>query len=126
MRKERPMNLAINTMALPATAYASILHRVSGVISWVAMVTAALIGYFALQSEANFTEVSSIISNYFVAQFVIWGFLTAIGYYCMGTIKHLIQDCGYCEELKSGKVISLVAIALGILLSLVSIWWVWL
>ena len=50
------MNLAINTIALPATAYASILHRVSGVIVWVAMLVAIVISYFALKSETNFDE----------------------------------------------------------------------
>lgn len=126
MKKERPVNLAINTIALPATAYASILHRVSGVIVWVAMLVAIVISYFALKSETNFDEVSSVLESYFIAKFVVWGFLTALGYYCAGTVKHIIQDFGYCEELKSGKVISLAAITVGILFSLLAMWWIWL
>ncbi|TQF66814.1 succinate dehydrogenase, cytochrome b556 subunit [Pseudoalteromonas luteoviolacea] len=117
MRKERPTNLAIQTMALPITAYASILHRVSGVIVWAAAVVLLPLLIFAMQSAHNFDTLSTIFSENFFAQFVVWGLLTALGYYCLGTIKHIVQEFGYFEELASGCMISRVAIGLGIVLS---------
>ncbi|MCF2856678.1 succinate dehydrogenase, cytochrome b556 subunit [Pseudoalteromonas sp. SMS1] len=119
MRKERPTNLAIQTMALPITAYASILHRVSGVIVWAAAVVLLPLLIFAMQSAQNFDTLNAIVSEHFFAQFVVWGLLTALGYYCLGTIKHIVQEFGYFEELASGCMISRVAIGLGVVLSLV-------
>ncbi|MBQ4811809.1 succinate dehydrogenase, cytochrome b556 subunit [Pseudoalteromonas luteoviolacea] len=119
MRKERPTNLAIQTMALPITAYASILHRVSGVIVWGAAVVLLPLLIFAMQSAQNFDTLSAVFNENFFAQFVVWGLLTALGYYCLGTLKHIIQEFGYFEELASGCMISRVAIGLGVVLSIV-------
>ncbi|MDK1288648.1 succinate dehydrogenase, cytochrome b556 subunit [Pseudoalteromonas umbrosa] len=126
MRKERPTNLAIQTMALPITAYASILHRVSGVIVWAALVALLPLLIFAIQSQDNFNTLSVLFTENFLAQFIVWGLLTALGYYCLGTVKHIIQEFGYCEELASGCMISRVAIGLGIVLSVGIGVWIWL
>ncbi|MCG7546604.1 MULTISPECIES: succinate dehydrogenase, cytochrome b556 subunit [Pseudoalteromonas] len=126
MKRERPTNLAIQTMALPITAYASILHRVSGVIVWMALVVLLPLLIFALQSTHNFSTLTSLFTENFLIQFIVWGLLTALGYYCLGTIKHIIQEFGYFEELASGCMISRVAIGLGIVLSIVIGVWIWL
>lgn len=120
------MNLAINTIALPITAYASILHRVSSVIVWFAMITLFPVICYMLHSAQSFNELSKIANENFIVQFIIWGYVTALGYYCLGTIKHIIQEFGYCEELDSGKVISWLAIGFGILISLLFAGWMWL
>lgn len=125
MKKQRPTNLAINTMRLPITAYASILHRISGVIIWFAMVLVVPVTLFATQSEQNYSLVVELLNNNFLVQFVAWGLLTALGYYCLGTIKHLIQEFGYFEDFAGGCMISKVAIGLGILISIligVGVW----
>ncbi|WP_063369617.1 succinate dehydrogenase, cytochrome b556 subunit [Pseudoalteromonas luteoviolacea] len=126
MRKERPTNLAIQTMALPITAYASILHRVSGVIVWAALVVLLPLLIFAIQSQDNFNTLSVLFTENFLVQFIVWGLLTALGYYCLGTVKHIIQEFGYFEELASGCMISRVAIGLGIVLSVGIGVWIWL
>ena len=126
MRKQRPTNLAINTMRLPITAYASILHRISGVIIWVAMVLAVPVAFYAQQSAQNFETVSTLLNNNFVIQFITWGMLTALAYYCLGTIKHIIQEFGYFEDLAGGCMISRLAIGLGIVLSVLIGLGVWL
>lgn len=126
MREQRPTNLAINTIALPVTAYASILHRVSGVIVWFAMISLLLALCCALQSEQSFNDIKAAVSDYFILQFVIWGYLTALSYYCLGTLKHIVQEFGYCEELNSGKAISWLVIILALVLSIICAGWIWL
>ncbi|WCN07613.1 succinate dehydrogenase, cytochrome b556 subunit [Marinomonas mediterranea] len=126
MSKARPVNLDIKTIRLPVTAIASILHRISAVILWVGFGVFLVTAYFSLNSKDGFGYVSSLLADYFVIQFVIWGMLTALGYYMVATLKHLVQDMGYFEELESGKMIANVAIAIGILLSLCTGVWVWL
>ena len=125
MTKQRPKNLAINTMRLPITAYASILHRVSGVIIWFAMVLLVPIIFFVQQSESNFDLVRQLVADNFLVQFVVWGMLTALTYYCMGTIKHIIQEFGYFEDLAGGILVSRLAIGIAIVISVLIGYGVW-
>lgn len=120
MNTTRPVNLDLGTVKFPITAIASILHRVCAVISWVGLGVLLLCLNYAMQSEAQFTSFSGAVSGNFLYQFLIWGFLTAFGYYCMGTIKHIIQDFGFFEDFAGGKMISWAAIGLGVVLSLLA------
>jgi len=104
---------------------ASILHRISAVIIWVAMVFFLPALYISLESPEGFNKIKTMLTESIVAQFFLWGFLTAFGYYIVGGIKHIIQEFGYFETLKGGSAISRVAIGLGIFLSLLSGYWLW-
>ena len=104
---------------------ASILHRISAVIIWIAMIFFLPILYISLESQNGFYEVKAMLTENFFAQFFLWGFLTAFSYYVMGGLKHIIQECGYFETLEGGAVISRVAIGLGIMLSLLCGYWIW-
>jgi len=120
MSDSRPVNLDLTSISLPLSAYASILHRVSAVIIWVGFAALLAIVGCATQSEESFNDVVALLSGNFLVKFCIWGFLTALGYYCAATVKHLVQDFGYCEELESGKVISGVAIGAGVVLAVLA------
>lgn len=126
MKKNRPVNLAIQTMALPLTAYASILHRISGVIIWFGLVLCIPTLYFMLQSQENFIQAKDFLVENFLVQFVVWGLLTALGYYCLATLKHFIQEFGYFEDLAGGIAISKVTIGLALVFSALFGGWIWL
>ena len=123
----RPINLDLLSLmtSMPVTAIASIAHRVSAVIIWFGLG----IGLFALtvatSSPGGFEQIKQILETHFLAQFVAWGIFSAFGYYCAATIKHLIQDMGYCEEFKSGKMISWAALISGVVLSVLAGVYVW-
>lgn len=123
--KTNPVDIQFGKFSWPITAIASITHRISAVIIWVGLGVVLGCIYFATQSAESFEQLAELITDYFIGQFIVWGLLTAFGYYCMGTLKHLIQDMGYCEDFSSGKVISWVAIALGVLLSILAGIYVW-
>ena len=122
---DRPIDIQFGKFCWPVTAIASILHRITAVIIWVGLGISLAALYFASQSEASFNHLVSSLESDFIVQFIVWGLLSAFGYYCMGTIKHLIQDMGYCEEFASGRVISWVAIILGLALSVLAGVYVW-
>ena len=122
---DRPIDIQFGKFSWPVTAIASILHRITAVIIWVGLGISLAALYFASQSEASFNHLVSSLQSDFIVQFIVWGLLSAFGYYCMGTIKHLIQDMGYCEEFASGRVISWVAILLGLALSVLAGVYVW-
>jgi len=121
----RPVDIQFGKFSWPVTAIASITHRISAVIIWIGLGIGLGTLYFANQSEASFDLVFFALDSNFMAQFVAWGLLSAFGYYCMGTIKHLLQDMGYCEEFASGKIISWIAILSGLSLSVLAGVYVW-
>lgn len=125
MRSNRPKNLDFTTIKLPVMGVASILHRVCAVIIWIFMIFFLPILYISLESPEGFNEIKIIMTENFFAQFFLWGFLTAFGYYIMGGIKHIIQEFGYFETLEGGAAIARAAIGLGIILSLLFGYWVW-
>ncbi|WP_217434918.1 succinate dehydrogenase cytochrome b556 subunit [Marinifaba aquimaris] len=116
VKKQRPVNLELNTISFPASAIASILHRISGVIMFVAM--GILMWAFAtsLSSAEGFEAVKECLDT-FIAKFVIWGTLTALAYHMLGGFRHLLMDCGLFEELKSGNTSAKVTMALTVVLS---------
>ena len=116
----RPVNLDLATVKFPITAYASILHRVCAVIIWVGMAYLLYLLWSAQYGPEGYQGVAELLQNNFFMQFITWGFLTALGYYCMGGLKHLIQEFGYFEEFSGGTKISWAAISLGIVLSILS------
>lgn len=120
MNKKRPVNLNLATVSFPITAIASILHRICAVITWVGLAYLLTLLYHATASQEQFENVAELLKTNFLLQFVSWGFLTAFAYYCMGTIKHIIQDFGFFEDLPGGKFISWTAIILSIVLSLLA------
>ena len=126
MKKQRPTNLAINTMALPITAYASILHRISAVVIWVGLAFYLPALLYSLQSPSHYEVLMRMREESIIVQFFLWGFLTAMGYYTCGGVKHMVQEAGFFETFEGGKFVSWLAIAVGVLLSVLAGGWIWL
>lgn len=124
MKKQRPVHLDLQTIRFPATAIASILHRVSGVIMLFAVGILIWLLNESLASPESFAGVQSLFDN-FVVKFIIWGILTALGYHLIVGIRHLVMDAGYWEELSSGVASANVAIALAVVFSIIAGIWVW-
>ena len=120
MSNTRPKNLDLSTIKLPVMGMASILHRISAVIIWTAMIFFLPVLYISLESAEGFNQIKTILTENLLAQFLLWGFMSAFGYYIVGGLKHIIQELGYFESLEGGAGISKIAIGLGICLSLLS------
>ena len=77
VKKQRPVNLDLQTIRFPITAIASILHRVSGVITFVAVGILLWLLGTSLSSPEGFLTAASIMDSFFV-KFIMWGILTAL------------------------------------------------
>lgn len=124
MKDNRPVNLDIATIRLPITAYASITHRISGVV----LVLAAFLLLWALDmslaSPRGFTAVGAFLANPLV-KFVAWGIAVALIYHSLAGVKHLVMDFGLGESMAGGILGARIVIALtavGALLSGVALW----
>ncbi|PSW45548.1 succinate dehydrogenase cytochrome b556 subunit [Photobacterium leiognathi] len=101
VNKPRPVNLDLQTIRFPLTAIASILHRVSGVITFVSLAILLWLLNLSLSSPDGFAAAASITDSFFV-KFVLWGVLTALFYHIVLGVRHLLMDLGYFEEMDTG------------------------
>lgn len=101
VKKPRPVNLDLQTIRFPLTAIASILHRVSGVITFVSLAILLWLLNLSLSSPEGFTSAASITDGFFV-KFILWGVLTALFYHIVLGVRHLLMDLGYFEEMDTG------------------------
>lgn len=103
VKKQRPVNLDLQTIRFPITAIASILHRVSGVITFIAVGILLWLLGTSLSSPEGFEQASAIMGSFFV-KFIMWGILTALAYHVVVGIRHMMMDFGYLEEtFEAGK-----------------------
>jgi succinate dehydrogenase / fumarate reductase cytochrome b subunit len=124
VKKQRPVNLDLTTIHFPAAAISSILHRISGVIMLVAVGMLVWALATSLQSAEGFAMVQGLFSS-FVAKFIAWGILTALGYHLLAGVRHMFMDQGYFEEIKSGSISAQIVFVLAAALSVLAGVWLW-
>lgn len=125
VNSQRPVNLDLRTIKLPITAYASILHRISGVILFVSLVIALFLLDRSLSGPEGFATVKSWMSNFFV-KFIVWGMLSALIYHLVAGIRHLIMDLGIGESLEGGRFGAKVVLIVSVILIVIAgVWIIW-
>lgn len=125
VNKQRPVNLDLKTISFPITAIASILHRVSGVITFIALGILLWLLSLSLSSEQGFAQAQAITDT-FLVKFILWGILTALAYHVVGGVRHLLMDLGFGEEnLAVASRSARIAFAITIILSLLAGGLVW-
>ena len=125
VNSQRPVNLDLRTIKLPTTAYASILHRISGVILFVCLAIVLYLLGTSLSGPEGFALVKSWMSNLFV-KFIVWGMLSALIYHIVAGTRHLIMDLGIGETLEVGRLSAkLVLVISAVLILIAGVWIIW-
>ncbi|WP_454457877.1 succinate dehydrogenase, cytochrome b556 subunit [Thauera phenylacetica] len=111
------LNLA--QIRFPIGAIASIAHRVSGVLLFIALPVLAALLDASLRSEAGFASVRGLLSS--PLALVVSGVLAwALVHHVLAGIRHLLMDVGIGGELEraraSARLVLLAAPALALLL----------
>ncbi|MEK9928799.1 MAG: succinate dehydrogenase, cytochrome b556 subunit [Halieaceae bacterium] len=109
----RPVNLDIGTIDLPVTAYASITHRVTGVLMFFASFLMLWALDMSLTSEASFNTVAAMLASPF-AGFILWAIASVLTYHALAGIKHLIMDAGVGETMRGGVIGARIVFALAL------------
>ena len=102
-RDTRPVNLDLGTINLPVTAYASIIHRVTGVVMFFSSFLMLWALDQSLASETSFNAVAAVLSSP-LAKMISWGIASVLTYHALAGIKHLIMDAGIGETMRGGVV----------------------
>ncbi|MDM7860681.1 succinate dehydrogenase, cytochrome b556 subunit [Alteromonas sp. ASW11-36] len=118
MKKQRPVNLDLNTIKFPPSAITSILHRVTGVAMFFALLFVIWAWAVSLGSADDFKYVQSLMEGV-IGKIIAIGTLSALTYHILGGIRHGIMDLGYWEELESGNTSAKVTIGLWVVLTVV-------
>ncbi len=127
MKKNRPGNVSLATMLTlkwPITSLSSILHRVSGVLLFLAVPFCLWALEKSLSSQAEFNQVLVMLQGGF-APFVLWAILSMLAYHIIAGIRHLLMDAGIGESLEGGILGSKGVIFLGILTAAGLGAWIW-
>ncbi|MFT5162722.1 MAG: succinate dehydrogenase / fumarate reductase cytochrome b subunit [Alteromonadaceae bacterium] len=125
MKKQRPVNLVdFKTFDFPASAKASILHRVTGIAMLFAMAFVVWAWAESLSSPAGFNFISDIMTS-FIAKFIAWGTIVMLSYHLLGGVRHMFMDMGYGEEIKSGNASANFIMVLWVIISLAAGAWLW-
>lgn len=122
MNSKRPVNLDLRTVRLPVSAYASILHRVSGVGLFV--FTSFML--YALQQSLTSPDAFAAVQQWFlhpVSTFFIWLTLSALIYHFVAGIKHLLLDMDIADGKQSGQTASVITLIISFaLIGLTGVW----
>jgi succinate dehydrogenase / fumarate reductase cytochrome b subunit len=119
VNKQRPVNLDLKTIKMPAAAKASILHRVSGVAMVFAVGILLWTLSLSLSSAQGFAQVEAMLNGVFF-KLIIIGIVAAIIYHFLAGVRHLLMDLGYFEEKDSGNSSAKLVIGLWIVLTLLA------
>ena len=124
MKKQRPVNLDLTTIKMHPAANASILHRVSGVITVFAIGILLLTLSTSLSSAEGFAHIQECIDGFFF-KFIIFGCLSALTYHVLAGVRHLLMDLGHFEELVSGNTSAKLIMVVWLAVSVVIGVWLW-
>lgn len=125
MKDNRPVNLEISTIQLPITAYASILHRISGVAIFVGVAVLLFLLDKSLASAESFAQTQQLLAESFIVKALVWLVLCGFIYHSLAGVKHLIMDLGIGETLEGGKRGAAIVLVASVVLMLLAGVWVW-
>ncbi|MEP0354808.1 MAG: succinate dehydrogenase, cytochrome b556 subunit [Paraglaciecola sp.] len=118
MKKQRPVNLQLNTISFPPAAITSILHRITGVALFFALMFVIWAWAVSVSSSEGFSFVQEQMSGP-LGLFVSIGTISALLFHVLGGVRHMIMDLGHWEELQSGDLSAKIIIAAWIILTVV-------
>lgn len=121
MPKKRPVNLNLTTMRFPATAIASILHRISGLIVFL-LLPCVLWGFSASLEPQGFAYWQRVQACW-GTRLLEWILLSSFLYHVIAGLRHLAMDAGYFEKKQSGRISAGVVIIISAMLILAAGVW---
>ncbi|MEX2963881.1 succinate dehydrogenase, cytochrome b556 subunit [Microbulbifer sp. TYP-18] len=122
MNKNRPVNLDISTINLPAAALVSILHRISGVVLFAVVALLLWMLDTSLESQQGFDSIAAAFSSV-PAKLILWASLAALIYHLLAGIRHMLMDLGIGESLQGGRRGAVLVLALSVIaIVLVGVW----
>ncbi len=124
MKAHRPVNLNLFTIKFPIPAIISILHRLSGVLLFLAIPLLLWMLDQSLQSRDSFMQLQTTLALPIV-KLVIWLILSAMIFHLLAGVRHLLMDMSFGESLQGGRCTAWSVTLLSIILIVLLGYWLW-
>ena len=116
MDNKRPKHLALHHIKLPLSGFVSILHRVSGLILFLALPLLLLMLQYSLRSIETYTQLVAVLAHP-LAKLALLGLLWAfLHHFCAG-LRYLAIDLHHVRDLAQARNSSKVVLAASLLLT---------
>src|SRR3990172_4255428 len=116
MNKHRPKHLALHLIELPLPGFVSILHRISGLLLFLALPLLLLMLQYSLRSIETYTQLLAVLAHPLVKLLLLgllWAFLH---HFCAG-LRYLAIDLDYGVKLAQARASSKVVLAASLVLT---------
>ena len=124
MKQERPVYLDPLGYKYPIAAFASLTHRITGVLLFPAIAYLLWLLGLALQSPEGFDRVKVILDAP-VPKLVLLLVLVSLAYHLFAGVKHLVMDLHYWDSLQAGRYSSIGVMVLTGVSAILIILWLW-
>lgn len=118
MNKKRPKHLALHLIKLPLPGFVSILHRVSGLMLFLALPILLLMLQYSLRSIETYGQLQSVLAHPLLKLMMLvllWGFLH---HFCAG-LRYLAIDLHYVKNLAQARSSSKIVMAVSLILTVI-------
>ncbi|WP_435626844.1 succinate dehydrogenase, cytochrome b556 subunit [Candidatus Ferrigenium straubiae] len=116
MNKQRPKHLALHLIKLPLPGFVSILHRISGLLLFLALPLLLLMLQYSLLSIETYTRLMDMLAHP-LAKLMLLGLLWALLHHFCAGLRYLAIDLGYGVQLAQARASSKVVLAASLLLT---------
>lgn len=121
---KRPVNLDLASFRWPITAMASMPHRISGFVLFLAIPVVLWVLQESLASQQSYDALQILLSGTF-AKLILWVIMAGLIYHFVAGIKHLIIDVGIGESLEGARRLAFLTLGISAVLILAAGVWIW-
>ena len=116
--KQRPVFLDLTKIRLPLVGYLSILHRISGVLLFLAIPCVIYLLQLSVSGSEGFAQAAAIMDNLLVKLFAL-GVIWSLCHHLLAGIRFLLIDFDLGVEKESARTSAKLVIVVGVVLALI-------
>lgn len=125
MKDSRPVFLDLFAIRLPLPGIVSILHRISGVLLFIASLYLLFLLASSFGGETDFEELKADLGSP-LHSLLLWSTLSLLAFHFVAGVRHILMDLHIGESLKAGRLGSGLVLVVSIGLSILCGVWIWL
>lgn len=124
MKDNRPVFLNLFQIKMPITAVVSFMHRVSGVVIFLAIPWLLYLLQWALASQAGFNS-WHVWMGHIWFPVCMWLVLVAFGHHLFAGVRHIVMDIGFGETFQAAVISSYLVLLADIFWMIWMGVWIW-
>ncbi len=125
MKDLRPDFLDLFAIRLPLPGIVSILHRISGVLLFIASLYLLYLLATSFGGETDFEKLRVDLESP-LHSVLLWSVLSLLAYHVVAGVRHILMDLHIGESLRAGRVGSALVLVFSLALSVLCGVWMWL